>query len=146
MGRVGIARVIAVDTSAILAIVFGESERDAFVDVIERAGRALVAAPTLLESRMVVYGRKGPRAVALLDRMLREPGFETVATGQAEIAIAGDAFIAFGKGSGHPAALNFGDVFAYALAKSRRVPLLYKGDDFPLTDVEPAWEPPTDRP
>ena len=90
---------------------------------------------SVLEVRMVVHGRRGQRAVVLVDDLLRLPVFEMVPPGVAESDAAYAAFVAFGKGSGHPAGLNFGDVFSYALAKVRGLPLLYKGDDFAHTDV-----------
>jgi len=129
---------IVVDTSAIVAVAFGEPERDAFVEVIEKADKALISTVTVLEARMVVHGRRGQRAVVLVDDLLRLPIFELIAPGVAETDAAYAAFVAFGKGSGHPAALNFGDVFSYALAKVRGLPLLYKGDDFAQTDVVSA--------
>jgi ribonuclease VapC len=79
--------------------------------------------------------------VVLLDDLLRLPAFEMVAPGAAEMDAAYSAFVAFGRGSGHPAALNFGDLFSYALAKVRGLPLLYKGDDFSQTDVASALAP-----
>ena len=129
---------IVVDTSAIVAMAFGEPERDAFAQVIQQADKALISTVSVLEARMVVHGRRGQRAVVLVDDLLRLPVFEIVAPGVAEMDAAYAAFVAFGKGSGHPAALNFGDVFSYALAKVRGLPLLYKGDDFAQTDVMSA--------
>lgn len=131
---------IVVDTSAVVAMAFGEPEREEFVDVIQRTDRALVSTVSVVEARMVVHGRRGQRAVVLLDDLLRLPAFELVAPGIAEMDAAYAAFVAFGKGSGHPAGLNFGDVFSYALAKVRGLPLLYKGNDFALTDVRSAHE------
>ena len=87
---------------------------------------------------MVVHGRKGQPGVILLDDVLRQPTFELVAPDIRVMEIAYEAFVTYGRGSGHPAALNFGDVFSYALAKSRGVPLLFKGADFSLTDLERA--------
>lgn len=88
---------------------------------------------------MVVHSRCGERAtVVLLDDLLRLPMFEIVPPGPAEMNAAYAAFVAFGKGSGHPAVLNFGDVFSYALAKVRGLPLLYKGTDFSETDIVSA--------
>ena len=87
---------------------------------------------------MVVHGRRGQRAVVLLDDLLRLPSFELVAPAVSEADAAYAAFVAYGKGSGHPASLNFGDVFSYALAKVRGVPLLYKGADFAQTDIRSA--------
>jgi ribonuclease VapC len=130
--------VIVADTSAIIAIVFAEPEREAFVDVIRRAPRVLVSTVSVVEARMVVHGRRGERAVVLVDDLLRLPMFELIPPGIAEMDAAYAAFVAFGKGSGHPAALNFGDVFGYALAKVRGLPLLYKGTDFSETDIVSA--------
>jgi ribonuclease VapC len=130
--------VIVADTSAIVAIAFAEPEREALVQAIERAERTLVSTVSVVEARMVVHGRRGQRAVVLVDDLLRLPLFEIVPPGPAEMDAAYAAFVAFGKGSGHAAALDFGDVFSYALAKVRGLPLLYKGDDFAETDIESA--------
>lgn len=129
---------IVADTSAIIAIVFAEPERAAFIDVIRRAPRVLVSTVSVVEARMVVHGRRGERAVVLVDDLLRLPMFELIPPGIAEMDAAYAAFVAFGKGSGHPAALNFGDVSGYALAKVRGLPLLYKGTDFSETDIASA--------
>ena len=129
---------IVVDTSAIVAIAFGEPERAAFVQAIHRADRALISTVSILEARMVVHGRLGQRAVVLVDDLLRLPVFEAVAPDVAQSDAAYAAFVAFGKGSGHPAQLNFGDVFSYTLAKIRGLPLLYKGNDFSQTDAVSA--------
>lgn len=129
---------IVVDTSAIVAIAFGEPEREAFVQVVQQADKALISVVSVLEARMVVHGRRGERAVALVDDLMRLPVFDWVAPGAAEMNAAYSAFLAFGRGSGHPAGLNFGDLFSYALAKTRGLPLLYKGDDFSQTDVRSA--------
>lgn len=129
---------IVADTSAILAIAFAEPEREAFVAALERAERALVSSVTAVEARMVVHARRGQRAVVLVDDLLRLPFFEIVPPGAAEMDAAYAAFVAYGKGSGHPAALNFGDVFSYALAKTRGLPLLYNGRDFAETDIASA--------
>ena len=126
---------IVVDTSAIVAITFGEPERETFVQAVQRVDKALVSTVSVVEARMVVHGRRGQRAVVLMDDLLRLPTFELVAPGVAEMDAAYSAFITFGKGSGHPASLNFGDLFSYALAKVRNLPLLYKGDDFSQTDI-----------
>ena len=129
---------IVADTSAIIAIVFAEPEREAFINVIRRAPRVLVSTVSVVEARMVVHGRRGERAVVLVDDLLRLPMFELIPPGIAEMDAAYAAFVAFGKGSGHPAALNFGDVSGYALAKVRGLPLLYKGTDFAETDIASA--------
>ena len=132
---------IVVDTSAIVAIVFDEPERVIFVDIIERADKALVSTASIVEARLVVHGRRGQRGVILLDDLLRLPAFEAVAPDSAQADAAYGAFVAFGKGSGHLANLNFGDLFSYALAKVKGLPLLYKGDDFAQTDVASAVPP-----
>ncbi len=129
---------IVVDTSALVAIAFAEPEREAFLRAIQIAGKSLISTVCVVETRMVVHGRRGQRAVILLDDLLRLPMFETVAPGQAEMDAAYAAFVAFGRGSGHQAGLNFGDLFSYALAKVRGLPLLYKGGDFAQTDIGSA--------
>lgn len=129
---------IVVDTSALVAIAFAEPEREALVRVIEESGKALISTVSVVEARMLVYGRRGHRAVVMLDDLLRLPVFDVVPPGAAETDAAYAAFVAYGKGSGHPAGLNFGDVFSYALAKVRESPLLFKGDDFAQTDIVSA--------
>ena len=129
---------IVVDTSAIVAIALAEPERDDFSRVIQRADRALISTVSVLEARIALHGRRGQRAVILVDDLLRLPMFDKVAPGPAEVDAAYAAFVAYGKGSGHFAALNFGDVFSYALAKVRGLPLLFKGDDFSQTDIASA--------
>lgn len=129
---------IVVDTSALVAIVFGEPEREAFVNAIQQADKALISTVSVVEARLVVQGRRGQRAVLLLDDLLRLPMFEWVAPDTAEADTAYAAFVTFGKGSGHSAGLRFGDLFSYALAKRRGLPLLYKGEDFAQTDIASA--------
>lgn len=138
MGRARVTRVIVVDTSAIVAVAFAEPERADFLAVIERADRVLISSVSVVEASMVVHARRGERAVVLLDNFFGLPMFEIVPPGHQEMNAAYAAFVAFGKGSGHPAALNFGDVFSYALAKVRGLPLLYKGTDFSETDITDA--------
>ncbi len=79
--------------------------------------------------------------MVLMADLLRLPVFEIVPAGEAERNAAFAAFVAYGKGSGHPAQLNFGDLFSYALAKVRNLPLLFKGDNFSQTDITAAWQP-----
>jgi len=129
---------IVVDSSAIVAIALNEPERPAFRAAIATARKALISTASVLEVKMVLYGRRGPRAVVLIDDMLRLPMFEVIPPSPADLEAAFGAFVVYGKGSGHPAALNFGDLFAYALAKVRGLPLLFKGRDFAETDIEPA--------
>jgi ribonuclease VapC len=129
---------IAVDTSAVVAIVFNEAERALFRHIVRRANRALISSVSVVESRLVIHGRRGQRGIVLADNLLRLPVFEIVPPGAAEMEAAYAAFVAYGKGSGHPANLNFGDLFAYALAKVHSVPLLFKGNDFVHTDIQSA--------
>jgi ribonuclease VapC len=129
---------IAVDTSAIVAIVLNEPERATFRNAIQRVAKALISTVSVIEIKMVVHGRRGARAVVFVDDFLKLAMFEIVPPGLPDMDAAYAAFIAFGKGSGHPAALNFGDVFSYALAKVRGLPLLFKGNDFAETDIESA--------
>ena len=126
---------IVADTSALVAIAFGEPEREALLRTIDQADKVLVSTVSVVEMRMVIHGRRGQRAVILMDDLLRLPVFELAAPGPEEMDAAYAAFVAFGKGSGHPASLNFGDVFSYALAKVRGLPLLFKGKDFAQTDI-----------
>jgi ribonuclease VapC len=126
---------IAVDTSALLAIVFNEPERETFFKTIRKAESALISAVSVVEARMVTYSRRGESGLEILDGILGVPTFEIVSPGGEELDIAQSAFVAYGKGQAHPAQLNFGDLFSYALAKARGVPLLYKGHDFARTDI-----------
>jgi ribonuclease VapC len=126
---------IAVDSSAFIAIIKNEPERDSFLAILKRADRVLVSPATIVEARMVAHRRGGPNLVAELDTLLATVAAEIEPIDDTDLAIAHDAFVAFGRGSGHPAKLNFGDLFSYALAKARGVPLLYKGRDFAHTDI-----------
>lgn len=126
---------IVVDTSALVAIVFGEAERVAFLEVIRKARTAWLSSVSVVEARMVVHGRLGQPGVLMLDDLIRLPMFAIAAPAEEEAAAAYAAFVNYGKGSGHKAQLNFGDVFSYALAKVRGLPLLFKGDDFAQTDI-----------
>lgn len=129
---------IVIDTSAVVALALAEPEREAILRTIQQANKVLLSTASLLETRMVVHGRRGQRAVVLLDDLLRSPLFELVAPDKAQTNAAYAAFVVFGKGSGHPACLNFSDLFSYALAKVRGLPLLYKGNDFVHTDIANA--------
>lgn len=129
---------IAVDTSALMAIVLREPERPAMLAALGSAERVLISAGTLIEVRMVSLRRGGEALVAKVDELIDSLGVETVATDQAEVSAAYAGLVQYGKGGGHPAQLNFGDLFSYAVAKARGIPLLFKGNDFAATDIEPA--------
>jgi ribonuclease VapC len=126
---------IALDTSAIVAIVMEEPERGAFKAVIRASAKALISTVSVIETKMVIHSRRGERGVILVDDLLRLPMIEITPPGSDDLEAAYRAFVAFGKGSGHSASLNFGDVFSYALAKVRGLPLLFKGNDFIHTDI-----------
>ena len=124
---------IVVDTSAIVAILLAEDEGAALRARIAEAGGALVSAVSAVELA-AVSGRDD----ALFDAarsLLNEPYVAVEPVDAQQAVIASDAYRRFGKGR-HPAGLNLGDVFSYALARARRLPLLFKGDDFSQTDIE----------
>ena len=126
---------IAVDTSAMLAILVAEEEAPAFRDLMGEAGRALVSAGTAIEFAAVASRDDDLFAAALA--FLNEPFIDIEPVSAAQAAVAAEAYRRYGKGH-HPAGLNLGDIFAYALARERGVPLLFKGDDFSQTDIEDA--------
>ncbi len=110
---------IAVDTSIIAAIAFNEPERELFISRILASERALINAATLVEVRIVIRSRSNERGAYFVEEFLKLPSFEIVAVDGSTADIASQAYVAFGKGSGHPDQLNFGDVFSYALAKAK---------------------------
>jgi Uncharacterized protein conserved in bacteria len=128
---------MVVDTSALVAILLGEPERDSFVDALVEAEDPIVSAATLVEASIVMQAKTGEAGVADLDDLLDAGEVRCVAVDLLQARHARGAFARFGKG-GDPAGLNFGDCFAYALAAATEQPLLFKGDDFALTDATPA--------
>jgi ribonuclease VapC len=129
--------VIVIDPSALVAILKNEPEADDFIRIINEAGRCFLSAAGLLEASMVVIGGGLPERVDGLTALLAESRVEIVPFDEAQSLAGRDAFVRFGKGR-HPAGLNFGDCMSYALAKTRGLPLLYKGVDFPKTDIVAA--------
>jgi ribonuclease VapC len=129
--------VIVIDSSALVAIAFEEPEQSLFNRIISGSRIKLLSAANLLETSMVIEKRNGEDGRHRLDYFLLRSGIEIaeVDAGQAELAR--EAFRRFGKGR-HPANLNFGDCFAYALARRTGYPLLYKGGDFKQTDLTSA--------
>ncbi len=127
-----------VDTSVIVAILLREPEADSFIDFIGINSNCKIAAPTLVETSMVLAGRYGPAILEKLDAYLSGASIETIAFTADHAAIARHAFLRFGKGR-HPAGLNYGDCISYAVAKLEAMPLLFKGTDFGLTDIERAF-------
>lgn len=125
---------IAVDTSALLHVAFAEAgHRDSVAALLGRSAR-LVSAVSVVEAQAVLASRADEPREAL-DRLLTLLRVEIVAVDGAQAEIARDAYLTFGRASGHPARLNYGDTFPYALARARDVPLAFVGDDFSLTDL-----------
>jgi ribonuclease VapC len=125
---------VVLDTSALLAILFGEPERDELIALLGDAEDAVISAATLLEASIVMQARTGDRGVGDLGDLLATIAARCVAVDQEQAHVARTAFARYGKGRS-AAGLNFGDCFAYALAKTTDRPLLYKGADFAHTDV-----------
>jgi ribonuclease VapC len=131
---------LVVDTSAVLAITFAEPEAEAFLEILARSTDTLMAAGTAVELYRVVQVRIGIQRWHDLDSLLSAYGVIVATMDDTQVQLAKDGMRRYGSGRGAPSAvLNFGDLFAYALARSRRAALLFKGADFAATDVEPAW-------
>jgi ribonuclease VapC len=128
---------MVLDTSAIVAILADEPERENFVDLIEATSIRRLSAATRVEATLVIEGRKRDAGRADLDLFLSVAEVEVVPVTLEQAELAWEAFRRYGRGR-HPAGLNFGDVFAYALAKITGEPLLFKGEDFSKTDIEAA--------
>jgi len=125
------------DTSALLAILLNEPESAVFAAAIEAADVRLVSAATVLELSLVLESRFGEAGGRELDLLLHRAEFDVVPVDAEQVELGRGAFRRFGKGR-HPAGLNFGDCFSYALAVSLGEPLLFKGEDFRRTDVASA--------
>jgi ribonuclease VapC len=136
---------MVLDSSAVIAILFDEPERSAFTHAIERDPRRLISAGNLLECALLTEARRGEAAGRELDLLLHRADVHTVPVDADQVELARSAWRRFGKGR-HPAALNFGDCFAYALSATTAEPLLFKGEDFTRTDVAVApLEPATQQ-
>lgn len=127
-----------IDTSALIAILRREPDARTFMEAVEAASIRRISAATFVEAAIVVDGNRDPVLTRRFDELIEETqmSIEPVTDSQASLARA--AYRDFGKGSGHPASLNFGDCFAYALAKELKEPLLFKSNDFARTDIKPA--------
>jgi ribonuclease VapC len=128
---------IAVDSSALLAILLEEPEKGAFAEAIVMADAAKIGAPNYFEVSMVAESRRGLSGCRDLDQLASSLRLQVVPFDANHMEEAREAYRRFGKGR-HRASLNFGDCCAYAIAKTLGAPLLFKGDDFPLTDIKPA--------
>jgi len=130
---------VVLDTSALLAVFLGEPERKQFLDLLTRAETRLISAANILETGIVLEARRGEAAGREFDLFLHQAKVDVVPVDADQVDIARIAWRKFGRGR-HPAALNFGDCFAYALAKTSGEPLLAKGTDFAPTGIEMCEE------
>ncbi len=126
-----------IDASALLAVVLGEEDAELLADRLVEPGRKVVSAATLLEAAVAAERRGGLEARDRLDRLVDRVRPEVAPFEESHLGWARDAYRRFGKGR-HPAALNLGDCIAYATARHEALPLLFKGQDFGRTDLEPA--------
>lgn len=127
-----------VDTSALIAILHEEPDMDRMSQTLEKDTKPTMSVVNYVEAGVVVDSVRNPVMSRKFDDLIRVFGIEVVPVSVEQGMAARQAYRDFGKGTGHPARLNFGDCFAYALAKERDEPLLFKGTDFSATDVEPA--------
>jgi ribonuclease VapC len=127
-----------IDTSAVIAILRAEPDAATYATAIEQATVRRLSAANFVEAAAVIDGSRDPVASRKLDDLLAEAEISIAPVTAAQAHLARSAYRDFGKGSGHPARLNFGDCFAYALAKESGEPLLFKGDDFTHTDIAAA--------
>ncbi|GAC1436730.1 MAG: type II toxin-antitoxin system VapC family toxin [Terriglobales bacterium] len=126
---------MVIDSSALVAIFLGEPERQSLLDLIMAAETRLISAASVVETGIVLETRRGEEAGREFDLFLIRVNIEIVPVDAEQSELARSAWRHYGKGR-HPAGLNFGDCFAYALSKSQGHPLLAKGDDFARTDIE----------
>ncbi len=127
-----------IDTSALLAILRDEPEAAAYAEAIQSVASRRLSAVSFVETAVVIDSSRDPVASRGFDELLQEAQITVDPVTEVEARIARDAYRDFGRGSGHPAKLNFGDCFSYALAKFTGEPLLFKGRDFVHTDVNRA--------
>lgn len=125
------------DTSALVAVILGEPDAEAQLRTMVTAETLAVSAATLIEALIVVEARQGREAATDLAALLLELEVEVVSLDEGQAEVAASAWRRFGKGR-HPAGLNLGDTFSYALAATRGEPLLFKGRDFAATDIPQA--------
>jgi ribonuclease VapC len=129
---------VIVDSSAIIAIVRAEPDAAVYAEAMAEAAELSVSAATYLESAIVADAGRDPVSMRTFDVILERNRIAIEPVTAEQAVIAREAYRDFGKGSGHPARLNFGDCFSYALASVTGQPLLFKGDDFVHTDIRPA--------
>ena len=127
-----------VDTSALIAVIRNEPEAERFAELISKAERVRLSVVGYVEAGVVLDSADNPVVTRQFERLIDSSGIELEAVTPQQARLARAAYRDFGKGTGHPAALNFGDCFSYALASETAEPLLFKGDDFARTDLKPA--------
>ena len=126
---------MVLDTSAVLAILQDEPERRQFNEAIEVAETRSLSTASFVECSMILESRYGADGVRDLDLLIAKAQISLLPVDEDQAHLARRAFQKYGKGR-HPAGLNFGDCFSYALARALDEPLLFKGNDFPQTDIE----------
>lgn len=126
---------MVIDSSAIIAILLEEADRETYAAALAQPGRRLLSAVTLFETALVAEGRKSAAGKAWLDLLIADSKIDVIPFDSEHAKAAREAWRSFGKGR-HPASLNFGDCCAYAVAKVTGEPLLFKGSDFAKTDIE----------
>ncbi len=132
---------MVIDTSAVVAILLDELESGTFSQILAGETTLTMSVVTFHEASIMMAGKKGdPSAARLVDEFVRDLEIDVVSSTIEDAVAAREAYFRYGRGY-HPAGLNLADCFAYALAKSRDRPLLFKGDDFSKTDIVPAWRP-----
>ena len=129
---------IAIDSSAIIGILFDEPEALGFVQTIANVDVCIMSTATSLEAHSVMIRRHIPDGAERLTGLMTDLRMEAVSFDARQLEAAIKAYQIYGRGTGHPAQLNLGDCFSYALAKTRNLPLLFKGDDFVHTDITSA--------
>ncbi len=129
---------MVIDTSALIAMLFSDSEAPRLVQAIAAAETRVVGAPTLVEAAAIMLAKKGSAGEVALDALLQRLSVDVVPMSVEAATAARSAYQRFGKGVGSPAVLNYGDCLAYGVAAAEGEPLLFKGDDFPKTDIVAA--------
>lgn len=127
-----------VDTSAVIAMLRNEPDSQIFAAALYQATTRSISAANYVEVGIIIDVDRDPVVSRRIDEFLEETSIKVIAVTPEHAKIAREAYRDFGRGSGHPARLNYGDCFAYALAKATRAPLLFKGNDFSRTDIESA--------
>ena len=129
---------MVIDTSALLAVLFGEPESARLIEAVLSDGTRSIGAPTLVEAAAVMLARKGSLGPIALDALLQRLAIEVVPMTAEAGAFARSAYARWGRGVGSPAVLNYGDCLSYGVAMAEGEALLFKGEDFSVTDVKPV--------